>query len=47
MQPQKFHTEVKIIYYVHIPGADPGVGKGRGTNRLSVARWLEKIELAK
>jgi len=22
--------------------ADPGVGKGRGTNRLSVARWLEK-----
>jgi len=29
------------------PGADPGVGKGRGTNRLSVVRWLEKIELAK
>ena len=27
-------------------GADPGVGKGRGTNRLSLARWLEKIELA-
>jgi len=24
-------------------GADPGVGKGRGTNRLNdVARWLEK-----
>jgi len=23
-------------------GADPGVGKGRGTNRLSVARWMEK-----
>ena len=22
-------------------GADPGVGKGRGTNKLSVARWLE------
>ena len=23
-----------------------GGSKGRGTNRLSVARWLEKIELA-
>jgi len=28
-------------------GVDPGVGKGKGINRLSVARWLEKIELAK
>jgi len=24
-----------------LPGADPGVGKGKGTNKLSVARWLE------
>jgi len=23
-------------------GADPGVEKGEGHNRLSVARWLEK-----
>ena len=26
-------------------GVDPGVGKGRGTNRQSVARWLGRIEL--
>jgi len=29
-----------------IAGAGPGVnGKGRGTNRLSVARWLGRTEL--
>jgi len=28
-------------------GADPGVGKGRGTNRLIVAKVVGKIELAK
>ena len=27
-------------------GVDPGVGKGRGTNRLSVTRWLEKKLIA-
>jgi len=43
-----------VASYLHLPvrhaytgaGADPGVDKGRGTTcRLSVARWLEKIEL--
>jgi len=33
---EKKETESKLS------GADPGVGKGRGTNRLSIARWLEK-----
>jgi len=30
---------------MEIQGADPEVGKGRGTNRLNVARWLRRIEL--
>ena len=35
-------TYMYLSLSVCIAGADPGVGKGRGTNRLSVARWLEK-----
>ena len=33
--------------HMSISGADPGVGKGKGTNRLSVARWLKKINFLK
>jgi len=28
-----------------IAGTDPGNGKERGINRLSLARWLGRIEL--
>ena len=35
-----FHSLLQAVCV--ISGADPGVGKGRGTNRLSVARQLEK-----
>ena len=29
----------KSLFGYFLSGADPRVGKGRGTNRLSVARW--------
>ena len=33
---------IATYFSMQEPGVDPGVGKGRGTKRLGVARWLEK-----
>jgi len=47
----EFHqilSELDILNYYETleiscaTGADPGVGKGRGTNKLCLARWLGK-----
>ena len=36
-------SKVEIIYCLS-PGVDPGVGKGRGTNRLS-CKWLGESQI--